>query len=312
MAHPENAFVDEGNRAIPEYELKHPSGSRVGILGLGAILTRFEIVLNGQRISVLESPPHKDPPGFIFHNALLGPTVGLSVGGNIPGSPTDSLPLNFPPFEEPQHNIHGFLYREPFKVVERIEPDVSDRSANMLMLRSEYDGSQPGFPHPFRTTVRLRLRKNALNYKAVIEPTASGIMVAQLGAHFINTLGVPVNQLELQSPAQRSVLAPAGVVDRDSPPFNEFLEFARIGEAPLDHLFLANEGPVTTYLYDPESDITIATTQNTPRTQIYTVPLPESTGLGVEPITNRVFLELPHRLVLDSTITVMQGKPQGI
>ncbi len=169
--------------------------------------------------------------------------------------------------------IHGFLYRQPFRLEEE---QVSDHSARVSLLH-EYKGDSPGYPFPYNCGVEYHLeKKNTLSITTTIKNTGVSALPVADGWHPYFTFGGKVDDLELQFRSQEMLefvnLIPTGKIL----PYTTFASPARIGETALDNSFVLDFSKVQPMcvLRDPATgwQLEIRPGNSYPYLQIYIPP----------------------------------------
>ncbi len=94
-----------------------------------------------------------------YRSARLSPFPNRLKDGKYEfGGIEYDLPINFP---AQNHAMHGFLADKPYEIVEQ--------SAEKVRMVFEYDGSNLGFPFPFRTALTYELFENEIYCRTWVE-----------------------------------------------------------------------------------------------------------------------------------------------
>lgn len=169
--------------------------------------------------------------------------------------------------------IHGFLYNQPFRLVE----EQATENFACISLLHEYKGGDAGYPFPYNCTIDYRLQKdNTLGITTTVKNTGISALPIADGWHPYFTFGGKVDDLELQFQSREVMefvnLIPSGRIL----PYTAFASPARIGETALDNSFVLDFGKSQPMciLYDPSTgwQLEIRPDESYPYLQIYIPP----------------------------------------
>ncbi|HTN08518.1 aldose 1-epimerase [Agriterribacter sp.] len=169
--------------------------------------------------------------------------------------------------------IHGFLYKQPFALVQE---QASNNSACIALLH-EYKGNDAGYPFSYNCSVEYHLEKgNTLSIITTITNTGVSPLPVADGWHPYFTFGGKVDELELHFQSREMLefinLVPSGKLL----PNTAFTSPARIGETALDNSFVLDfsEAQPMCILRDPATgwQLEIRPQKSYPYLQIYIPP----------------------------------------
>ncbi|MDO4878778.1 MAG: aldose 1-epimerase [Neisseria sp.] len=175
------------------------------------------------------------------------------------------------------HALHGLLYDAPFGLC-----GSGGGGQAWAELAYDYDGTTPGYPFPYRITVRYTLGSDGLTVHTAVQNTGSTPMPLADGWHPYFTLGGSADEWELHINSRIRLtfdqeLLPTGGREPDT----RFWQPRPLAGISLDNSFLLNEIPGTAcILKNGRRRLTIKALHNYPVLQIY-IP-PERDSVAVE------------------------------
>ncbi|WP_274570981.1 aldose 1-epimerase [Neisseria leonii] len=249
----------------------HSSALRAEILPFGALLNRLEIRLpeGGSHNFVAAFDHAQDAAERItqgFRSAKLSPFVCRLNQGRYTFQGRS--------FETGKHRldghaIHGLLYDAPFSLI----AEGADGQSAWCELAYDYRGSLPGYPFPYRLTVRYTLRSDGLHVHTAAENTGSTPLPLADGWHPYFRLDGVLDEWTLQLAGSRKLvfdaaLLPTGGEETDT----RFLTPQPLAGIGLDNSFLPDRGYAAAVLRSRRLELAVDAEENYPLLQIYIPP----------------------------------------
>ncbi|HEY4155796.1 MAG TPA: aldose 1-epimerase, partial [Puia sp.] len=137
--------------------------------------------------------------------------------------------------------IHGLLSDKPFAL---LQENAEDQSASVL-LEYQYQAEDPGYPFPYRITVKYTLKKEGLlDLQTTLTNLSSGRIPIADGWHPYFSLGGKVNDWILTVDAKEILAFDENLIpDGRQLPFDFFSAPAKIDSFEFDHCFLPEFHP---------------------------------------------------------------------
>ncbi len=224
------------------YELTDlASLTRVGIVAsCGAILNNFSVktdqaieVINGYKSGEdLDENIAKN-----FKGVMLSPFANRVNKATYNFNNTKYILAKV--WKEKDYAIHGYLFNQKFDVIS----ETSEQDKATLILKNKYDGTMPGFPFTFETTVTYILSvNNTLHCKTVIENTSEASMPLSFGWHPLFFNDVNINETLLEFQAQYEIGVDEGLIPTGKKiPNNTFNTSRKIDNTFFDTCFKLSE-----------------------------------------------------------------------
>ncbi len=138
-----------------------------------------------------------------------------------------NLPINFP---AQNHAMHGFLAGKPYEIVEQ--------SAEKVRMVFEYDGSDSGFPFPFRTALAYELFENEIYCRTWVENSGTQAFPIGEGWHPYFKLGGKVDDWILKLPKCEALIVDGRMLPTgNTQVFDLFAEVRAIAKTHFDTCF---------------------------------------------------------------------------
>lgn len=212
------------------------------IPAVGAMLHEFIIPLGSEQFNIIDNyaldvPPQQQVTHY-FKSVKLSPWVCRMAGGryNFKSTAYQSAKMY-----QDGTALHGLLFDQPFAV----EAEHADERSASVVLSHEYKCYDPGYPFPYRCSVRYTLHpQNMLEVETTVTNLSETEIPVADGWHPYFRLGGQVNNWELHFNCRGMVefdnkLLPTGKLL----PFDQFNTPCAIGTTNMDNCFLLNVTP---------------------------------------------------------------------
>lgn len=250
------------------------SACEAEIYSFGALLNKFSIPVNAERINVIDgftsTVDAKENITNGFKSTKLSPFVCRLANGVYSFK---GVTHKITKFYLGHAAIHGLLFDQPFMVKEKF----ANNDEAVVVLFYTYNKTHEGFPFSFDAEITYTLTaKNKITLTTKITNTGIGRMPLSDGWHPYFTLGSTVDELMIQFNSKRMVefddtLVPTG----NYLPYDSFNQMNRLGSTVLDNCFELNEtGRIACCLKNNDLglQLNIIPSESYPYLQIYTPP----------------------------------------
>lgn len=219
------------------FQLSEDSGISAEILSLGGILNRYMIPVKGKSVNLVNGledlSAAREKIADAFQGARLSPFVCRMRKGEYSWLGTT---YRIQKKYLGAHAIHGLMYDSLFQLVETR----ADEKGAVVVLESEYDGWDPGYPFPYRVRLEWILGKEAmLSVTSMVWHENEFEIPLAEGWHPYFTLGGKVDEWELEFNTHRKMeydaeLLPTGQLIPDE----RFLKGCSLAGIHLDNGFV--------------------------------------------------------------------------
>ena len=224
-----------GNTFIQLSDNNHSTGVTI-IPEAGALLHTFIVLVDGQPFNIIENyatdRPVREQVTHYFRSAKLSPwPCRLADGRYQYKGKSYQVSRMFADGTA----LHGLLFDQEFRVIDQI---ANDEFASVT-LQHDYGRYDPGYPFPYRCTVKYELRSgNVLNVTTILSNTGYETIPIADGWHPYFQLGGKVDGWELFVDSYSMVefderLIPTGGMVNDT----RFADPTLIGNTRLDNCF---------------------------------------------------------------------------
>ncbi len=253
----------------------------------GGRLNKLMFSLSNQLFDLIqESEPNADlttvtrfnaAPLFPFPNRL-DHGIWTYLGDDL------QFPVNEP---DNQNALHGFLYHQPFKVVE----SKNDRSELSVKLHHFYDGSLDYYPFAFEITQTFSSdAPGRLNLEMSFTNRSTDIVPLGFGWHPYFRFDCTIDDLYLKMPVTEEVL----VNERQLPtgetvPETYFSKGNVIADRSMDTCFrILNKGESETLIRDPNKTFEFRLRQSEIFRYLQVYTKPNRKTIAIEPVTSNI------------------------
>lgn len=217
------------------------SGNNISVLPkYGAMLHQWNIFLINSTLNVIDhykdrEEIEKNLENNGFKSAKLSPFVGRIRNGNYHFAMND---YRIKKYFLDENAIHGLLYNVPFEILSQH----ADEQSASVALKHVYQGEDPGYPFNYECIIEYGLRSNnKLTITTKILNTDAGHIPIADGWHPYFTLGVPIDELQLEFQCKEKIVFDknwnfAGTNSR----YEEYGSLKKLGAAHFDDCFLLN------------------------------------------------------------------------
>lgn len=276
---------------LPCCVIQHSSGAELEVLtGFGAGLNAWRIPGPGGKHRELLAGYHSEDDLHGRHadtsaGVRLSPFPNRLKGGQWKWNGlSGELPINF---KWQPHAIHGLLHTVPWSFASFS----SDEKNAELVLERSWQGEHPGFPFAFTARTRFFWSVDSLTVQSETVNDGKIAMPYGEGWHPYFSLGAPVDELEMRTPALHSVLVDdLSIPTGERQTFGDFTQGATIGDRFIDNCWAVAEDheQVETVLRHKSQNLSLKIWQkNGPGQfryiQAYTPP--DRQSIAIEPMT---------------------------
>lgn len=260
------------NQGLSTIQLADDTGTSAEIFSLGGILNRYTIELRGKAVNLVAGFENikeaQKKIDLAFQSARLSPFVCRLRNGTYSWL---GKQYRIEKKYLGKHAIHGLMYDAIFEVV---ETRCNEKEA-AVVLEGSYEGTDPGYPFPYRVRLEWSLKKEAslTVCSTVWHENEIEIPIAE-GWHPYFSLGGKTDEWELQFNSHRQMeydkdLLPTGQLISDT----RFLQGVSLEGIHLDNGFVFAEDEEQDYqcvLRSRDIELSIVPDRSLPVLQVFT------------------------------------------